>query len=136
MQLRVLQDNLGPLLAVWAPPIGGFGGRLLRLWSLLHFEQEIGHLGSDDALFWSSLLFGQEIGHLGSDFFFGLHYILGEKLVIWELSDDLILFGLHYILGKKLVIWEVMTFFFWSSLHCTSLWWAKIWATARGCQIC
>ena len=31
MQLRVLQDNLGPLLAVWPPPIGGFGGRLLRL---------------------------------------------------------------------------------------------------------
>ena len=34
MQLRVLQDNLGPLLAVWPPPIGGFGGRLLRLWSI------------------------------------------------------------------------------------------------------
>ena len=53
---------------------------------------------------------------------------------ISELDD--LFFGLHYILGKKLVIWEVMTFFFWSSLHCTSLWWAKIWATARGCQIC
>ena len=27
MQLRVLQDNLGPLLAVWAPPYwGGLGG--------------------------------------------------------------------------------------------------------------
>ena len=31
MQLRVLQDNLGPLLAVWAPPNWGVWGRLLRL---------------------------------------------------------------------------------------------------------
>ena len=41
---------------------------------------------------------------------------------ISELDD--FFFGLHYILGKKLVTWEVMLFFL-SSLHCTSLWWAK-----------
>ena len=34
--------------------------------------------------------------------FFGLHFILGKKLVIWE-SDDLF-FCLHFILGKKLGI--------------------------------
>ena len=54
-------------------------------------------------------------------FSFGLYYLLGKKLVIWELMTSFFfLFGLHYILGKKLVIWEVMTFFLvFTSLHFT-----------------
>ena len=55
----------------------------------------------DDLFLWSSLHFGREIGHLGSDDLFSV-------------------FGLHYILGTKLVIWEVMTFFLvFTSLHFT-----------------
>ena len=37
MQLRVLQDNLGPLLAVWPPP--NWGAAATALWkTILHVE--------------------------------------------------------------------------------------------------
>ena len=63
--------------------------------------------------------------HISDDLFFGLHFILSEKSVIWE-SDDFFFglhfisgeklmnffFGLRFVVGKKSVIWKVITFFF------------------------